>query len=226
MIRPNAAAGLNLRRKLSKADNGEYVIGNPEDVGMLQFTNTSGIQVTQIELQQMRQELAAAFLMRSNATRDAERVTATEVRLVAQELEGALGGTYSTLSQEMMSRRVRRLIFQMQAQSQLPEWPKDTVEPVILTGLEALGREAQVQNVAAALQMVQAFPEQAQDYVKWPVMLKKGFNGLNLSDAVNTEEEAAAIRQQRSESQMMNDVAARAAGPAAQALAAQAMPSA
>lgn len=225
LIRPNAAAGLNLRRKIARANNGEYVIGNPEDVNMLQFANTTGIQVTQTELALLRQELSAAFLMQQSGVRDAERVTATEIRMVAQELEGVLGGTYSMLSQEMLSRRVNRLIYQMQAKGGLPEWPEGTIEPVILTGLEALGREAQMQNVVAALQMLGAVkPEIQEEYVKWPVLLKKGFNGLNLSDAVNTEGEAQAIRAQRAQTQMLTDAVGAAAGPLANAAAGQMAP--
>jgi hypothetical protein len=222
MIRPNAAAGVNLRRNLAKAKNGDYVVGNPEDVLMLQFQNNAGLQITQMELNVLRQELGAAFLLAQSMTRQAERVTATEIRMMAQELEGIVGGVYPMLSQDMMARRTRRLIFQMQVNGQLPEWPEGTIEPTILTGLEALGRESQVGFVAQALQMMQGYPESAQDYVKWDILLKKGFNGLNLADAVRTEAEAEAVRQQRMEQMMAQQAMAQAAGPIANA-ASQAM---
>ena len=41
MIRPNAAGGLNLRRRLAQADNGDIIVGNPEEVMMLQFQNVN-----------------------------------------------------------------------------------------------------------------------------------------------------------------------------------------
>src|SRR5690606_3413397 len=119
-----------------------------------------------------------------------------------QELEGTLGGVYSMLSQEMMATRLNRLIFQMQANGSLPEWPEGTVEPTILTGLEALGREAQVGNVSTALQLIQGYPEDVYSYIKWDVLLKKGFTGLNLSDAVRTEDEAQALREEQMQQQM------------------------
>ncbi len=220
LIRPNAAGGVNLRRKITRAKNGDYVIGNPEDVNMLQFQNSAGLQITQAEVAALRQELSSAFLLGQGTTRDAERVTATEIRMNAQELEAALGGVYSMLSHDMMARRLDRLIIQMQARQQLPNWPEKAVEPTILTGLEALGREAQVQNVVTAIEVVRQLPPDIiADYIKWPVMLGKGFNGLNLSDAVNTEQEAAAIRQQRMQMQTAQDAITNAAGPAAGALA-------
>ncbi|MBX9279900.1 portal protein, partial [Klebsiella pneumoniae] len=69
-----------------------------------------------------------------------ERVTAEEIRYVASELEDTLGGVYSILSQELQLPLVRVLLKQLQATQQIPELPKEAVEPTISTGLEAIGR--------------------------------------------------------------------------------------
>lgn len=222
-IRPGAQGGVNLARRISKANNGEYIVANPEDVAMLQFTNQTGLQVTMQELQALRQEVGSAFLLGAQNVRNAERVTATEVRMMAQELEGVLGGVYSLLSSDMLLSRTRRLIYQMQSKGSLPDWPDGVVEPTILTGLEALGREQAVTSVMGALQMLNGLPPEVLDYVKWDSLLKKGFMGLELPDSVRTEEEAQAIRDQRMQQQTMADMASRAAGPVATA-AAQSMP--
>lgn len=221
LIRPNAAGGINLRRKLSQANNGDYVVGNPEDVEMLQFKNETGLQIVQISIAALREELSAAFLLNQGAVRDAERVTAYEVSQLVQELEAALGGVYALLSNDMMSRRIGRLIFQMQEKQQLPVWPDGTVEPTVLTGLEALSREAQVQNVVNAAQIVQPMGERAQLYVKWDVLLKKAFNGLNLADAVNTEDEVQEILNQQMQTEAIGQSIPQVAGAAATALTAQ-----
>jgi hypothetical protein len=203
MIRPNAAGGLNLRRRMAKARNGELIVGNPEDVQMLQFTNVAGLQIVAQERAEVLKQLAAAFLMTSAVTRDAERVTAYEIKKVIDELEGVLGGVFSFLAADLQLARVGRLVSQMQSNDQLPQWPEGLVEPTILTGLEALGRERDVERVATAIQFVQGLGEQAQDYVKWPVLLNKGMNGLGLSDAVRSEEEVAQIQQQRAMAEAM-----------------------
>lgn len=197
MIRPNAAGGLNLRRRLSKADNGEYVVGNPEDIGMLAYQNAPGLQVAKAELDEKKREIAAAFLMNSSVQREGERVTAYELKMMAEELEGSLGGAFSMLSRDMQSARLNRLITQMQAQGKLPPWPEGVVEPTVLTGLESLGREQDVQRVGSALQFLQGLPPEILDYVRWEKLLGKAFNGLSLEDAVNTEDEVAQKRQQR-----------------------------
>jgi uncharacterized membrane protein len=85
--------------------------------------------------EQLQQRLAAAFLLTEGARRNAERVTAEEIRLVAGELEDALGGIYSILSQELQLPLVK-IIFK----NSKVKIPDGLVEPVIVTGLEALGR--------------------------------------------------------------------------------------
>jgi hypothetical protein len=218
MIRPNAAGGMNLRRRLAEAGNGSFVVGNPEDVTMLQFTNKTGMQFTSAEVQALKLDLAAAFLLGSAMRRDAERVTAFELRQVVEELEGALGGVYSTLAQEMMGPRVSRLILQMQSNAQLPAWPQGSVEPTVLTGLEALGREQDVNRVATALDMIQPLTPEAQAFVEWEALLRKGFAGLGLADAVRKRADVERERQALAQAQ-----AAQAVAPiAAQAMADQA----
>lgn len=197
MVRPNAA-GANLRRRIAEANNGEVVVGNLEDVNMLQFTNVTGLQIASEEVRRLTEVLASAFLLNSGLRRDAERVTATELRMMAEELEGTLGGVYSMMSQEMQRARLERLIIQMIEQEQLPPFEADLIEPQITTGLEALGREQDVNRVQAAAQIVQMLgPEMSLDYVKMPDLLTKAFNGLGLPQVVRSEQEAQQIRQQR-----------------------------
>lgn len=203
MIRPNAAGGLNLRRRVSTAANGDVIIGNPEDVEMLQYENVTGMQYTSQELQYLKKELGAAFLLMSATTRDAERVTAQEIRQMAEELEGTLGGVYSSLAQEMTRKRLNRLIFQMQASNALPEWPEGMVEPTILTGIEALGREQDWGRVAQALNLINLMAPENQVYINFPALLSKGFTAIGLSDAVRSEEEAAQLRQQQAAMQAL-----------------------
>ena len=211
MVRPNAS-GANLRRRVAEADNGEVVIGNMEDVSMLQFTNVTGLQIAAQEVARLTQVLASAFLLNSGMTRDAERVTATELRMMAEELEGTLGGVYSTMSQEMQRMRLERLMIQMIEQGALPPFEGDLIEPQITTGLSALGREQDVHKVQAAAQIVQMLgPEMALDYVKMPELLTRAFNGLGLPQVVRSEDEASQLRQQRQMMEMAQQV-----GPALQ----------
>ena len=222
MIRPNAAGGLNLRRRFSKADNGDIIVGNPEDVVMLQFQNNSGMQLCAAELERQTREVSQAFLMGAATVRDSERTTAFEVRRMTEELEGTLGGVYSQLNADMQQARLGRLVTQMKRNSQLPDWPDGMVEPVILTGLEALGREQDITRVQTALQFLQGMPPETLTYVKFSELLGKAFYGLNLPDAVRSEQEVQQIKKQEQQQQTMQQGAQAMAGAAGQGVGAQA----
>lgn len=122
-------------KDLARAKSGDFVQGRANDVTTLQVQKTTDLQIAFELSQQLQQRLAAAFLLTEGARRDAERVTAEEIRLVAGELEDALGGIYSILSQELQLPLVKIIL--KQSKTKLPE---GLVEPVIVTGLEALGR--------------------------------------------------------------------------------------
>jgi hypothetical protein len=194
-VRPNATGG-NLRQRIAKANNGAVLAANPEDVAMYQFQNVSGLQIVEKQIERVTRALSAAFLMMSELQRDAERVTAFELRQLAEELDGALGGTYSLLSQEMQKPRLNRLVFQMQSKGELPKWNDNMVSLKITTGLEAIGRSSDVQKVATAGELVKGIPG-SEEYVKMPDLLKKGFNGLGLADCVRTDDEVKAMKEQQ-----------------------------
>jgi hypothetical protein len=58
----------------------------------------------------------------------------------AQELEDVLGGVYSVLAAELQQKVVRRLIARLKQKGRFPTLPPGAVQPVIVTGFEALGR--------------------------------------------------------------------------------------
>jgi hypothetical protein len=227
MIRPNAAGGINLRRRFAKADNGDIIVGNPEDIVMLQFQNNNGMQLTAAELERQTREVSQAFLMGAATVRDSERTTAFEVARMTEELEGTLGGVYSQLNQDMQQARLIRLTTQMKRNGQLPPWPDGLVEPVILTGIESLGREQDINRVQTALQFLQGMPPETLDYVKFDMLLSKAFYGLNLPDSVRTEQEVQAKQQEKMQQQAAmagaEQMAGAAGGEAGMAMAQQAM---
>ena len=59
---------------------------------------------------------------------------------MAEDLEQALGGIYSILSQEFQLPYVMRKMAIMEKNKKLPKLPKSSIRPSIVTGLEALGR--------------------------------------------------------------------------------------
>lgn len=195
MIRPGAKSQ-GLARRLTRGRNGDVLIGDPESVELKSFDNAQGYQLTTAHVAVLRESLSRAFLLQAVGQRDAERVTATEIERDIAELEAALGGVFSNLSNDMMKRRTELLMQHMAANGDLPDF-EGQVEPTILTGLEALSRERDVSRAMQAGQIVQAFGPEAVDAIKLPRVLGRAFVGIGIPDAVRTEEEVEQIQQQR-----------------------------
>ena len=152
MVRPN---GTTKARSIADAPNGAIISGAAEDVTTLQAQKFNDFRVAQETMQTITERLAYSFLLNSSVQRQAERVTAEEVRYMAQELETALGGIYSVLSQEFQVPLVNLLLSKMQKEGKMPKFPKDTLKPQIVTGLEALGRGQDLNKLNQFLSMLQ-----------------------------------------------------------------------
>ncbi len=163
LVRPNASVK---RRDLTQAKNGAVIIGQPDDVKVLQTEKDRDMRVVLETTTRIEERLAYAFLLNTAIQRQAERVTAEEIRFMAQELESALGGVYSILSQEMQLPIVNILMDRMSASKKIPKLPKGTVTPVIVTGVEALGRGNDLNKlrtfVQDLVQLAQANPQTIQ----------------------------------------------------------------
>ena len=142
LVAPNSTTKA---KTLAEAPNGSIREGNADDVSVLSLDKFNDFRVTYDTITMINDRLAAAFLINSSVQRQAERVTAEEIRFVAGELEDALGGVFSILSQEFQLPLVTVIMKRMQKAKKLPKFPKlpgggEVVKPLITTGLEALGR--------------------------------------------------------------------------------------
>ena len=152
LVRPN---GTTKARVLAESPNGAIVNGDANDVTTLQVQKSADFSIAYQTIQAITERLSFAFLLNSSVQRQAERVTAEEVRYMAQELETALGGVYSILSQEFQMPLITLLLGRMEASGKMPKMPKDTVKPTIVTGMEALGRGQDLNKLATFLQYLQ-----------------------------------------------------------------------
>ena len=152
LVRPN---GTTKTSNLAKAPNGAFLTGDTNDVSTLQVQKASDFRVALETMRMINDRLSAAFLLNSSVQRAAERVTAEEVRFMAQELETALGGVYSILSQEFQLPLINLLLESLTKQGKMPKMPKDSVVPTVVTGIEALGRGQDLNKLATFLQYLQ-----------------------------------------------------------------------
>ncbi len=201
LVRPN---GVTQVSKLMKTPNGGFCTGDGEDITCLQLNKTSDLQITKSTADALESRLSYAFMLNSAVQRNAERVTAEEIRYVANELEDTLGGIYSILSQELQLPLANCLISKLTAEGQLPELPNDIVSLSITTGMEAIGRGHDQMKLQTFIQGIAQIPEAA-SVVNWQGVARAWANSCNLDTTgiIKTPEEIQQEQQQAMMAQMM-----------------------
>jgi len=157
MVNP---AGVTRAKKFKDAKNGDVIDGNPEDIGTAKVDRQMDLQLILERISALEQRLSRAFLMLQSIQRNAERVTAEEIKRLARELENSLGGVYSILTQEFQLPLVKKLMVQMTKQKKIPKLPEEVTTPKIVTGLDGLGRGNDLQKLMSYADVGQIFPEQ------------------------------------------------------------------
>lgn len=137
LVNPN---GVTEQRTLAESETGDIRAGDANDVTVLQTNKAADFNIAYQTMESIASRLSFAFLLNTAVQRGGERVTAEEIRYMAGELEDALGGVYSILSQEFQLPLITRLLHQLEKQKKIPTLPEGIVKPTITTGLEALGR--------------------------------------------------------------------------------------
>lgn len=214
-------AGITQVRRLTKAQTGDFVSGRPEDISFLQLEKAADFSVARVVSESIEARLSYAFMLNSAVQRTGERVTAEEIRYVASELEDTLGGVYSILSQELQLPMVRVLLKQLQATQQIPELPKEAVEPTISTGMEALGRGQDLDKLERCIAAWSALAPISQDPDLNMATIKLRIAnaiGIDTSGILLTDQEKQAIMAQQAQGTAMQ-AGAQAAGAGAGALA-------
>jgi len=204
LINPN---GVTNERTISEAPNCAVRSGNKEDVSVIQVEKYNDFRVALETIQRLELRLAQAFLLTSSIQRDAERVTAEEIRVMASELEDALGGVYSILAQEFQLPLVNRLMFQMEQEQRLPALPKELVRPSIITGMEALGRGHDLNRLMMFANVVQQLvgPNGLAAYGKPTKLIQRAGVALSIdtSDIIKSDDEIAAEQQRARQDAIM-----------------------
>jgi len=197
-------AGAATADDLNNAPNGAFVVGRATDVTYPQVSKNGDLQVAFSTKAGIEERLARAFLLNTAVQRNAERVTAEEIRYVAQELESTLGGVFSVLSQELQLPLVQMLMDRLTRQKRIQKLPPKTIRPAIVTGVEALGRGQELAKINVATQAAASVvgPEALAQYINARVLIGAIFTaaGVDTTGLVKSEAEVA---EQNRQAQMM-----------------------
>lgn len=209
-------SGQTQARRLTKAANGSFVSGRKADISVFQMEKYNDFQVAKATADGIEQRLSYAFLLNSAVQRNAERVTAEEIRFVANELEATLGGVYSVLSSEFQLPVAKRLLIDLQLTNKIPDLPKEAVEPTIITGLDAIGRGQDLDKLMTFVSAATPALQFTQGEVNWSNFILRVAEaaGIDPQGLLLTPQERQAMQQQAIQQQALQ-AAAQAGGAAA-----------
>ena len=188
---------------LAQAGNGAIVQGRPDDIGVIQVGKTADFATALQHMQTLEKRLNEAFLILS--VRQSERTTAEEVRMTQMELEQQLGGLFGLLTVEFLVPYLNRKLSVFQKTGEIPRIPKGMVKPIIVAGINSLGRGQDVQALGQFLQTIAQTmgPEAIATYINPEEVVKRlaaaqGIDVLNLVKSmqeVNEEQQQASAQQ-------------------------------
>ena len=211
LVNPN---GVTRAQTLAKAPNGAIREGNAQDVSVLQVNKGADFQVSFSAIQRIESRLEYAFLMARSIQRDAERVTSTEIQIMANEIENSLGGIYSILTQEFQLPYLKRRMHMLVRSGKAPKLPEEIVKPKIVTGLQGLGRGNDRAKLVEFIGTVsQALgPDVMRMYMNVDEAIKRLANsiGIDTANLVKTQEQIQQEMQAQQQQQLIQHL-----GPAA-----------
>ncbi|MCY1708363.1 portal protein [Pannonibacter sp. SL95] len=143
--------------ELNNSPPGSYHPGKEGDVTQITLDKYNDLQFLQNQIDRYERRLGEVFMLNSAVTRDAERVTAEEIRRQAYELETSFGGMYSQQAMQWQVPTANILLYQIGFDSRL-----NGIEPQIITGMDSLSRQGEMENIhmwLADLALLEQLPE-------------------------------------------------------------------
>ena len=146
MIDPSAGVDVD---DMANAETGEYVTGkvNAQGNGVVAHEggNAQKLAAVQGDMENLVQQLSIAFMYTGN-TRDAERVTAEEIRANISEANQTLGGVYANIS-EVLHVHLAHILTIEEEPKLLPVLNVEGVTLDVAVGIASLNRQANVEKL-------------------------------------------------------------------------------
>jgi hypothetical protein len=210
LVNPN---GITKIKHLAATKNGGFALGKPEDVKALQAEKYYDLRTAREEKDVLERRLYRVFLLTQAIQRDAERVTAEEIRQMVKDLEEALGNYYSIMSKEFQLAYVKIAFHHLRKEKKdaLPDLIRDkNVKLTMTTGLEALGRGSDLNKWASFFDIMAKFVQSAQivgaKVDKIAAMVAASLN-LDITDVLYTDKEKADMAQEAQKQELIKTVA-------------------
>lgn len=208
--------GMTRPEDFKTSRNGDAIPGSEGDITLVNATAVAGaLQVVSQSADKYIRRIGQGFLLTGAVQRDAERVTAEEIRLLANELETGLGGIYSRLAVDLQL----PMAYWLMGKVGKNLFKGSDFQPVIVTGLDALSRNGDLEAMQLFLQdvvQITTMPPQVQQYLKLDSIFSAlaAGRGLRSTDFINNQsavDQMNAQAQDQMRSQQTEDYAAQKA---------------
>lgn len=232
-------AGITDIDDVGVAPNGQWIAARREDIEAISpaATMSPQIQAVSAAVEKMRREIGQAFLLDSASIPSGDRVTATAVKKIGQELENILGGAFSAIARDLFIPILNRTVYLMVDDGSIDKrlyqqffTNEGNLDVEIVTGLQALNRESDLMKLMQLGEMVRNLPPESIATFKWDAFGQALVStlGFNPDNWIKSEEEVAkaqqAMQQEQMQQQMLQQLASQggaAVGNIAQAAAQQ-----
>ena len=218
-IKPGATADAD---EIATAENGAVITADfINDVRALEVNKTMDLKLAEEFRAKLERELSLLFREKQGIQREGERVTATEIQELVNDLNENMGSVFALFMKEVQRPVIQIISRCMERQGKLSTIPEDLFDTTIITGMEALGRQRDLQKKLTFLQILSQTltPQYALQYIKAPVLIKGIMTDMqfDMPGLVKTTEELAQEQQQAQEAQA-TQLMSQYAGPAAQVI--------
>ena len=209
---------------LARASTGSIISGRADDVSVIATNKQADFRTVREMIEILTQRISDAFLILS--PRQSERTTATEISAVQQELNEQLSGVYGNLTVTLLTPYLNRKLHILQRNKSIPQLPKGLISPVVVAGLNSLGRQ---QDKVALMEFMNTVAqslgaEALAQYIVPTEVLKRlaaasGIETLNLiKDQSTMDQEMAQMQQAQTQDTLMKQAGQLARSPIAEKL--------
>jgi len=221
-VKPGGRTSL---RQVQNAKNLTMLSGSAEDITTFRAEKGGDLEFVLNLIERAEQRVGQAFLVNASVMRQGERVTAEEVERTGQDLDQAMGGLYTELAQGHQRKMVTRFVrLHEESADDIPELPPDLVRIGVITGVDAMGRSKDQQDLLNFGKGINAtFPPNSPtarilNPFDFATRLASTM-GIKPDGLVNSEQQVEAKDQQQQQQAQQAQIAYKVAGPAAGPLA-------
>ncbi len=158
-------------KEVETSPPGSYHVGRAEHIGTAQMQKLQEAQFIQAMIERYERQIAQGFMLTQQLTRQAERVTAEEIRRDVDELETSNSGIYSRLAATW---QLQTAVIALH-DTGFTEIG-DGIEPRVITGMDSLSRAGEAYNMRLFLSdlgLLNAVPEDVRAGIKKPQFIKQ-----------------------------------------------------